>query len=399
MGTIGFTAGALFLGDEAAGFVIIVLACVCLGSGEALLYVRWAECFSVLGVEGAETLLPLCGLVPAFCMPAFHGSIFGHAFVALVLLLLSLGLLALVASPTDDSDCEYRQGLFRGGALGKILRIGAVIAATYGLIAYCDLLVGARSLDGEASLLATSVRAIAAASLFVVTVMFSVRVDFTALYRWVTPTLVVSALLFLFFPATAGSLAGSTGLYFADFGVMVMTFLYAAELSRKRVMRCSVAIAVFLGAANIGKLAGGGIFIQFASAAPTVPWIALLLGLFIIVVAALPSREAMRRLLDDPMPQVALMPRSEGGVAAVREGDIQGDAIAIACQEIALDCHLTPRELDVLALLARGRSQPYIRDVLVLSKNTVASYVKQVYAKVGVHSKQELIDLVQNWSV
>ena len=47
-------------------------------------------------------------------------------------------------------------------------------------------------------------------------------------------------------------------------------------------------------------------------------------------------------------------------------------------------------------LVARGRSQAYIRDALFLSKNSVATYVRRLYAKLDVHSKQELIDLVEN---
>ena len=46
--------------------------------------------------------------------------------------------------------------------------------------------------------------------------------------------------------------------------------------------------------------------------------------------------------------------------------------------------------------LARGRSQAYIRDALFLSKNTVATHTRRLYAKLGVHSKQELIDLVEH---
>ncbi len=44
-------------------------------------------------------------------------------------------------------------------------------------------------------------------------------------------------------------------------------------------------------------------------------------------------------------------------------------------------------------LLARGRSAAYIGDELGISANTVRGHVKSVYAKLGVHSKQELIDL------
>ena len=63
---------------------------------------------------------------------------------------------------------------------------------------------------------------------------------------------------------------------------------------------------------------------------------------------------------------------------------------------IAAEGGLSARETEVLGYLARGRSQPYIRDALVLSKNTVASHVKHIYQKLNVHSRQELLDMFAN---
>ena len=55
---------------------------------------------------------------------------------------------------------------------------------------------------------------------------------------------------------------------------------------------------------------------------------------------------------------------------------------------------LTNREGDILYLLAQGRDLSFICETLFLSKNTVKSYQKTIYSKLGVHSKQEIIDLV-----
>ena len=63
--------------------------------------------------------------------------------------------------------------------------------------------------------------------------------------------------------------------------------------------------------------------------------------------------------------------------------------------ELARECGLTTREREVLVLLAQGRSNPYIRDALGISLDTAGTHVKHVYAKLGVHSRQELIDLVR----
>ena len=64
--------------------------------------------------------------------------------------------------------------------------------------------------------------------------------------------------------------------------------------------------------------------------------------------------------------------------------------------QIAEDAHLTEREREVFGLLARGRNARYIQETLVVSYNTVKTHVSHVYAKLGVHSQQELIDAVES---
>lgn len=43
----------------------------------------------------------------------------------------------------------------------------------------------------------------------------------------------------------------------------------------------------------------------------------------------------------------------------------------------------------------RGRSKAYIADAFFISENTVRGHVKRLYAKLDVHSKQELVDKVE----
>ena len=46
-------------------------------------------------------------------------------------------------------------------------------------------------------------------------------------------------------------------------------------------------------------------------------------------------------------------------------------------------------------MLARGRDVAFVCNELCLARNTVKGYTKRIYAKLGIHSKQELIDLVE----
>lgn len=54
---------------------------------------------------------------------------------------------------------------------------------------------------------------------------------------------------------------------------------------------------------------------------------------------------------------------------------------------------LTPREIEVLELLAAGRSTHEIASSLGISATTVQSHVKNLLAKLGVHSKVEAVRL------
>lgn len=64
-------------------------------------------------------------------------------------------------------------------------------------------------------------------------------------------------------------------------------------------------------------------------------------------------------------------------------------------ESVAREHRLTPRERDVLELLARGRSAPFIAESLSISLSTTKGHIKHVYAKLGVSGKQELLSLLE----
>lgn len=77
-----------------------------------------------------------------------------------------------------------------------------------------------------------------------------------------------------------------------------------------------------------------------------------------------------------------------------RYSEAQDDVRTLRIDAIAEKAALTKREREVLGMMARGRDLAYICDELYLSRNTVKGYQKSIYAKLGVHSKQEIINLV-----
>lgn len=83
-------------------------------------------------------------------------------------------------------------------------------------------------------------------------------------------------------------------------------------------------------------------------------------------------------------------------VAAGEAEEALDDPWTSACSDIAKEFKLTARETEVFSFLSRGRSIGYIADELVIAPNTVKGYVKNVYAKAGIHSRQELIDMTES---
>ena len=67
------------------------------------------------------------------------------------------------------------------------------------------------------------------------------------------------------------------------------------------------------------------------------------------------------------------------------------------CADVAKLYGLTLREQDVAALLARGRNASVIKNELNISYNTARVHIFHIYEKLGVHSQQELIDLIEKY--
>lgn len=64
------------------------------------------------------------------------------------------------------------------------------------------------------------------------------------------------------------------------------------------------------------------------------------------------------------------------------------------CKQLAMDHDLTPRETEVLTVLACGKSLPQVQEELFISEGTAITHRNHIYRKLGIHSKQELVDLI-----
>lgn len=111
-------------------------------------------------------------------------------------------------------------------------------------------------------------------------------------------------------------------------------------------------------------------------------------ALVIVMLAVMGSGNKMRTRDSVATPaqsaSVAFGQRGEGDAAPKRE-------IAAMAEQFAL----SPRETEVLEMLAAGRSPKRIAEKLFISESTAKSHCYRIYKKTGVHSQQDLLDLIE----
>ncbi|MEC4294872.1 helix-turn-helix transcriptional regulator [Adlercreutzia shanghongiae] len=85
-----------------------------------------------------------------------------------------------------------------------------------------------------------------------------------------------------------------------------------------------------------------------------------------------------------------------GDMGHRRSQDLSECSAGLSSADIVSERYgLSQREADVLVFLAQGRSAAFIAEEMFLSPSTVRSHIQRIYMKCGVHSKQDLLSLIQ----
>ena len=157
-----------------------------------------------------------------------------------------------------------------------------------------------------------------------------------------------------------------------------------------------VTVVGHLAGAALGMLAEA--WAQVDAAAPEAFSLVIVFAYVVMLVYLFNDPVAKLPLTTGRLATAPKRPNPEAGRAAT----ISAAAVASTeptweqrCVAIAREHGLTPRETQVLEQLARGRDLAFMEEKFVLSRNTVKMHIKHVYEKLGVHSKQEVIDLVE----
>ncbi len=225
--------------------------------------------------------------------------------------------------------------------------------------------------------------------------LFAQRPTFDTYFKGVAP-LIAATLALMIWNDTAASFLKSTFLAITNTILTVATFLCVVNAAQKSQDNAAVSIGITQGALQLGVLIGNIAAQQF------IVWYGKESDMLLFTIAALSVLFSLAWYIY-PTEQQHYHPRPPGVNATVSHKTTLLDttitpsdsSLEIVCDQLASAHSLSGREREILGYLARGRSQPYIREELILSKNTVATHVKHIYQKLDVHSRQELLDLIE----
>lgn len=247
--------------------------------------------------------------------------------------------------------------------------------------------IGALAFEVDDYILFYAAGGVVAGVMTMIAIAHTNRMNFSFLYEWAIPLIVFS----LSARAIGGELLDTAAMVLACSAALYVEVLFYALFARITAMRfClpSETFGVFRSFVQLGFLLGGLLSSWVLSTGAGVAQTSLLLICACVVM--LPLFIHLQTHFDAPAEEDdAMRPEEAGGR--------QGDAVAVALAEIAERFRLSTRETEVLGYLGRGRSVPYMREAMTISKSTIETHIKHIYAKTGVHSKQELLDLIESF--
>ena len=395
-----FLAGALLVALQNGGVIpsgwSLVVVGACFGWGSGLMFGALQEVVAaqkvftagivVFAAAGISALLFFAvEVLPANAAP--WASLFAFAPIAVLLARIAWKC-APKAHPMFDTVPEQRRDRCREAAseLWRPLLCVAFSAFIVGIVRVGSLAVGGSIGQTNESnmigLLAASVALLATWKLLYE------RVTLMRLYQILFP---LTATAFLLLPLLEGTFHQVVrSLVFLVFSVTSSLMVVScARTARNQSLAPVLVYGLFAGVVYACSLAGSVVGLYVGAGRGV--------GLAELSVVALVAVYALSVAMVAPHGRKARRGKAASGEELSPSSvDVSGDTVSAGCAVAVERYGLSRREAEVLDLLARGRDVPYVAEELVISKNTVRTHTKSIFAKTGVHSRQELIDLVES---
>lgn len=366
------------LGPAPTVFAAIGLACGAVGF--AWLYLAWGCFYRRISLHDATLYLFGGGIVSALCKLLFAFAPAG-AGAALAVALPCLSLYCCTqACRTCSSEPDPTRELFPSPILPSLWKV-AVLFVVFSVANAALLALQEPSATPLGTFVLERLIELAlCAAVLVYAIALKRPFDFVVLWRIVLLILCTDFLLDILMPESGlQPLFAGVSLNF----IVLFVWLVLADVSHHTTVAAPLvfgigwsfyALPFFAGSLIIGT---GGF-----NAHSTGLFAILLYAIAVFAAFCLEARDQNVSLLfDDIQPKKAAEPEDFSSIDE-------------RCRAIASDRQLTTRELEVMQMLAKGRSKAYIAETLFVTENTVKGHAKRLYAKLDVHSKKELQQLI-----
>lgn len=222
-------------------------------------------------------------------------------------------------------------------------------------------------------------------------------------YKLVVP-LMAGGLLLLPFLATGQEAA--VGICIMSGYILFEAYVWASlsDIAANLPAPSALVFGIGKSGMNLGLLAGTliGIWLGGASGMLVVAISLLIVYMFIVVENVVGPKGGVALPLHVPAPpNAADSPTTQPQKVTITEAaqldlaEIFSAMLAQRCRILSQRCSLSAREAEVLEFLAKGRSLQSIADTLGVAYSTVKTHTDRIYAKTNVHSRQELIELLE----
>lgn len=452
LGSVALIA-AMYVHSSAA-IALVICAGVLLGVGSTSMALLWQRAFSSYEDERGDVLLVVGTALSALvyfalylCPIAVTAYLVPLVFLPLCAASLTVSMRAVDLDQPMFADVprehpvvyrrfahDYWRSSVSAGAVGfvaGIMRAVALADVTAGHVVNLTSMLGAL---------------LSAMAILVLWQRLSFHLSMRKAYRWVFPPLTLAIVCLPFFNSMAYVDVFAGCVYAAYAFVQMVLLVQCAQASRDRGICPVITYAFCSGIMHalhfLGFLCGWGTGLadgagpmQLALASLLGVWV---LGMVLFLIWTRPNRvpdharaprspdavafvslaglgrqvAAPRGLSADGAPQprgmslpTPLHPEETHAYERAAQADPSLeipvrpvlDRLTKQCEAIRLAYRLSDRETEVMELIVRGDTVSRVAAKLAISENTVRTHAKRIYAKLGIHSKQDLSDLVRQW--
>ncbi len=408
---------SLIAGIYFPGYAIIfaTVGGACLGVGSAGFYMLWQRLFAsqdadrgnhdlilgtAYGVIFYFALYTIPVAVTAFLIPTVFMPLFA---LCIVLQSRTIDL----TQPMFQDEPRKHPTVYR-----QILHDYWRSALSIGALGFCSgivrsLVIGNSDVGSLVNVMSMAASLIMALALLLIWQRKNLRINVVTAYRVLFPFVITGFLLLPFLPSSFDTIFA--GIIYASFAcAVVLMMIQCAQASRDRGIN-PVFIYAYVGVIvyvchDIGFI-GGSFVEQFSSlgiqpiAAVSLLALYLLGIMYFIGLGGFRQATSTQDKLSESIELIALNYPNESDEDTSKKTDEHQyrDRISKQCALLQQHYRLSARETEVMELMARGNSVARIAEELVVSENTIRTHTKRIYAKLAIHKKQELLDLINQF--